>query len=91
MSGNVGGIRPFARATWEYEGQSDERSVTASVYGMNGSFSMPAYKPDSNWGLLNLGAATEFGKVTGFITGSATAGKGDGDSYAITVGIRAPL
>jgi outer membrane lipase/esterase len=91
VSGNVGGIRPFARATWEYEGQSDERSVTASVYGMNGSFSMPAYKPDSNWGLFNLGAATEFGKVTGFVTGSATAGKGDGDYYAITVGIRAPL
>ena len=91
LSGNLGGIRPFARATWEYEGQSDERTVTASIYGMSGSFGMPAYKPDSNWGLFNLGAATEFGKITGFITGSATAGKGDGDYYAVTVGIRAPL
>jgi outer membrane lipase/esterase len=91
LAGQIGAIRPFARATWEYEGKSDNRSVTASVYGMGGSFSMPAFKPDNNWGLFNVGASTEFGKVTGFITGSATAGKGDGDYYGITLGIRVPL
>ena len=58
---------------------------------MGGSFSVPAYKPDNSWGLFNLGASTEFGKVTGYVTGSATAGKGDGDYYAITVGLRVPL
>jgi outer membrane lipase/esterase len=91
VAGNLSGIRPFARASWEYEGQSDDRTVTASVYGMPGSFDMPTSKPDNNWGLFNLGAATEFGKVTGYITGSATAGKSDGDYWAITVGLRAPL
>jgi outer membrane lipase/esterase len=91
VSGNVSGIRPFARASWEYEGQSDDRTVSASVYGTTGTFDMPAFKPDNNWGLFNLGAATEFGKVTGYVTGSATAGKSDGDYWAITVGLRAPL
>ena len=90
-SGQLGAIRPFGRVSWEYEGQSDARSVTASVYGMGGTFSMPTYKPDNNWALFNLGAATEFGKVTGYLTGSATAGKGDGDSWALTVGLRMPL
>jgi outer membrane lipase/esterase len=90
VAGQIGAVRPFARATWEYEGKSDDRSVTASVYGMGGSFSAPAYKPDNNWGLFNVGASTEFGKVTGYITGSATAGKGDGDYYAVTVGVRVP-
>lgn len=91
LAGQVGAVRPFARATWEYEGKADQRDVTASVYGMGGSFGIPAYKPDNNWGLFNVGAATEFGKVTGYITGSATAGKGDGDSYGVTVGVRVPL
>ena len=91
VSGQIGSVRPFARATWEYEGHADDRDVTASVYGMGGSFSLPAYKPDNSWGLFNLGLATEFGKVTGFITGSGTAGKGDGDYYAVTVGVRVPL
>jgi outer membrane lipase/esterase len=90
-AGQLGAVRPFARATWEYEGQSDTRDVTASVYGMAGSFSMPAYKPDNSWGLFSLGASTEFGKITGYLQGSATAGKDDGDSYGITVGVRVPL
>lgn len=90
-SGQLGAVRPFGRVSWEYEGQSDARQVNASVYGMGGSFSMPTYKPDNNWALFNLGAATEFGKVTGYLTGSATAGKGDGDSWSITAGLRVPL
>jgi outer membrane lipase/esterase len=90
-AGRLGALRPFARATWEYEGHADERTVTASVYGMGGSFGLPAYTPDDSWGVFTLGAATEFGKVTGYLSGSATAGKGDGDTWAITVGLRVPL
>jgi outer membrane lipase/esterase len=91
IAGKLGSVRPFARALWEYEGQADERTVTASVYGTGGSFGVPAYRPDDNWGSFALGAAADFGKVTGYLTGSATAGKGDGDTWAITVGLRVPL
>jgi outer membrane lipase/esterase len=90
-SGQIGAVRPFGRATWEYEAKSDMRDVAAGVYGMGGSFSMPAYKPDNSWALFNVGASTEFGKVTGYVTGSATAGKGDGNEWGITVGIRTAL
>ncbi len=91
VAGQLGAVRPFARASWEYEGHADARDVTANVYGMGGSFSIPAYKPDNSWALFNVGVASDFGKVTGYITGSATAGKGDGDYYAVTVGVRVPL
>jgi outer membrane lipase/esterase len=91
VAGQLGAVRPFARASWEYEGQADSRDVTASIYGGGGSFSIPAYRPDDSWGLFNFGVATDFGTVTGYLTGSATAGKGDGDYYAVTVGVRVPL
>ena len=90
-SGVVANIRPYAKVTWEYEIDDDLRYVDAGVYGMGGNFSLPAYKPDSNWFNFNLGAAADFGKVTGYISGSATTGKSDGDNYAITVGVRIPM
>jgi outer membrane lipase/esterase len=90
-SGKIANVRPYAKVTWEYEMEDETRYVQASVYGMGGGFSMPVYQPDSNWFNFNLGAAADFGKVTGYISGSATAGKSDGDAYAITVGVRIPM
>ena len=90
-TGNIGGVRPFARAAWEYESLNNDRSVSASSVTLGGSYSIPAPKPDNNYALFNLGASADFGGITGFLYGSATAGKGDGNYYAITVGIRAPL
>ncbi len=90
-SGRFANIRPYAKVTWEYEMENDARLVSAGVYGMGGRFSVPAYQPDDNWVQFNVGAATEFGKVTGYIAGSGTASKSDGDSYAITVGVRIPM
>jgi len=91
VSGNVNGIRPFGRVSWEYDSKADERSVTASVVGMGGSFSLPAYKPDNSWALFNFGASTDVGKVAVSLYGTATAGKSSGDYWAVTLGIRAPL
>jgi outer membrane lipase/esterase len=90
-SGSYATIRPYAKLSWEYEFNADERSVSASVYGMGGSFSIPAYQPDDNWWQYAVGAAADIGKVTGYITGSGTAAKSDGDSWAITVGVRIPI
>ncbi len=36
-------------------------------------------------------SAKDFGRVTGFLSGNVSAGKGDGDYWAVTVGIRVPL
>jgi outer membrane lipase/esterase len=91
VAGTFGGIRPWARATWQYDSLDKDRDVTASSATLGGTYSIAAPKPDNNYALFNLGAATDFGKVSGYLSGSATAGKGDGNYWAITVGLRAPL
>ncbi len=90
-AGNVSGFRPFARATWEYNFKNDIRQVTARSVSLGGSYTVPGFKQDDNWWLFDLGVSRDFGKVTGFISGNATAGKGDGDFWAVTVGLRVPL
>ena len=91
VAGNIGSVRPYARATWEYDSKDQNRSVGASSVGLGGYYTVPAAKPDNSYALFNLGASTEFGGVTGFLSGSATAGRGDGNYWAVTVGFRTPL
>jgi outer membrane lipase/esterase len=98
VHGQWGAVRPFGRVTWEYEFKDDTRVVNASPIGIGGTFATTLGKPDNNWALLNLGASMDFGqgttpgsRVSGYLMGTATAGKDDGDSYAITVGVRVPL
>ncbi|MEO8974669.1 MAG: hypothetical protein ABI552_02750, partial [Casimicrobiaceae bacterium] len=59
--------------------------------GLGGTYSIDTYQPDKDYALFNLGASTDFGKVTGYVSGAATASKGDGNYWAVTVGIRVPL
>ncbi|MFI4902978.1 MAG: autotransporter domain-containing protein [Burkholderiales bacterium] len=91
VAGQWGAVRPFARATWEFESKVGARSVSASPVGLGGTYTVGAYKPDNNYALFNLGASTDFGRVTGYISGSATAAKSDGNYWAVTVGLRVPL
>ncbi len=91
VSGQLGAVRPFARATWQFESKDDARSINATPIGLGGTYSVGTYRPDSNYALFNLGASTEFGRVTGYISGAATADKSDGNYYAVTVGIRVPI
>jgi outer membrane lipase/esterase len=91
VTGQVAMVRPFARVTWEHESDADARSVTASPIGLAGSYSVPTLAPDDNYVRYLVGAATDFGRVTGFVTGSGTSGRGDGNGYAFTVGVRVPL
>jgi len=90
-TGTFGMLRPFARAAWEYDSLDKDRSVNASSATLGGSYSVPVAKPDNNYALFNLGVSADFGGVTGFVYGTATAGRGDANYYAITAGIRAPL
>ena len=91
VAGQVGAIRPFGRVTWEYDAKADDRSVTATPLLTGGTYTVGTYSPDSNYVLFNFGASTDFGRVTAYLTGSATASKSDGDYYAVTVGVRIPL
>jgi outer membrane lipase/esterase len=90
-TGQLGSVRPFARVTWEFESKDSDRSVSATPNGMNGTYSMPVVKPDDNFLRYVVGVSSDFGRVTGFITGSGTSGRGDGNGYAVTVGVRVPI
>ncbi len=91
VTGNVSGFRPFARATWEYNFDADTRQVSAKPNTLNGTYVVPGFEQDDNWALFDLGVSRDFGRVTGFVSGNATAGKSDGDYYSVTLGIRVPL
>jgi len=91
VAGSIGNVRPFARVTWEYDSMDRTPSVTASSVSLGGSYTIPGVKPDNSYALFNVGAAADFGSVTGFITGSGTAARGDGNYWAVTVGLRLPI
>lgn len=91
VAGRVANVRPFARVSWEIESKDDDRFVSASSVTLGGSYSMPTIKPDNNYLQYLLGASADFGRVTGYVAGSATSGRSDGNGYGITVGLRVPL
>jgi outer membrane lipase/esterase len=91
VTGNWSGWRPFARATWEYDFKNDERQVSATPVGMNGTYYVPVSKPDENYALFDLGVSKDFGGITGYIAGNASAGKSNGDFWSVTVGFRMPI
>ncbi len=98
VQGQVGAVRPFGRVTWEYEFKDDPLRVTVSPATIGGSFSASTPNRDDNWALFSFGASMDFGSasatkgpVSGYLMGTATAGKGDGDAYSVTIGVRVPL
>ena len=90
-TGQLGMVRPFARVTWEFEGRNGDRSVTATPIGGTVSYSMPTLKPDDNYVRYVVGISSDFGRVTGYLAGEGTSGRGEGNGYAVTVGVRVPL
>jgi len=90
-TGQLGMVRPFGRITWEFESKNDERQVTATPLGGPVSYSMPALKPDDNYVRYLVGVASDFGRVTGYVSAEGTSSRSEGNGYAITVGVRVPL
>ena len=91
VAGRIANVRPFARVAWQLESEDDDRFVTASSATLGGQYSVPVIKPDNNYLQYLLGVSADFGSITGYVTGSATSGRSDGDGYGVTLGIRVPL
>ncbi|HSC97709.1 MAG TPA: autotransporter domain-containing protein [Casimicrobiaceae bacterium] len=91
VAGRIANVRPFARVTWEMEAKDDDRSVQASSVTLGGSYSVSVIKPDRDYAQYLVGASADFSGFTGFLTGSGTSGRSDGDAYAVTVGVRVPF
>jgi outer membrane lipase/esterase len=91
ITGNLSGWQPFGRVTWEYNYKNDARNLSASPVVLGGTYTLPVSKPDENYALFDLGVSKDFGGVTGFLLGNASAGKSNGDFWAVTVGFRVPI
>jgi outer membrane lipase/esterase len=91
ITGNLSGWQPFGRVTWEYNYKNDARILSASPVVLGGTYTLPVSKPDENYALFDLGVSKDFGGVTGYLLGNASAGKSNGDFWAVTVGFRVPI
>ncbi|HET9818037.1 MAG TPA: autotransporter domain-containing protein [Rhodanobacteraceae bacterium] len=53
-------LHPFARVAWNHDGDADPRNVSAGLVTMTGTFALPGFAPDSNWGSVGVGLAADF-------------------------------
>jgi outer membrane lipase/esterase len=91
VAGHIGNVRPFARVGFAFESKDDVRYVDASSVTLGGRYSLPTIEPDGNYVQYLVGASTDFGRFTGYVAGSATSGRSQGNDYAVTLGVRLPL
>jgi len=91
VTGQLGAVRPYARLTWEHESKDDDRTVSATPIGLNTTYAMPVIKPDNSYANFVVGLASDFGRVTGYVTAQGTSGRNDGNGYGITLGVLVPL
>ncbi len=69
VSYEIGIWRPFAKATWDHEFVSNNRSVTASLTTSSApSYSLPAVIPGPDWASVTAGTTVKMsGNVTGLV------------------------
>ncbi|HJR14096.1 MAG TPA: autotransporter domain-containing protein [Rhodanobacteraceae bacterium] len=53
-------LHPYARVAWNHDSDADSRDVSAGLVSMPGTFALPGFAPDSNWGSAGVGLAADF-------------------------------
>ena len=82
-------LHPFARVAYENESDNNVRNVTAGLVGLNGSFSLPGYLPESSWWSAELGASADFGNnLVGFAAYNGLFGNSTQRVDSFNVGIK---
>ncbi|RCS29455.1 autotransporter domain-containing protein [Rhodanobacter denitrificans] len=58
---NVGNtvLSPFAELAWNHDDKAGPRMVSAGLNSMNGTFALPGFTPDRNWGSVDLGLSAK--------------------------------
>ncbi|MEP7084223.1 MAG: autotransporter domain-containing protein, partial [Betaproteobacteria bacterium] len=88
MGGAVG-LRPWVRVAWENEHKNDGREVRASLVTMGGSFGLPAYKVDDNYGKVDVGIAAQFSPaLSAFVNYNTTFSQASQKNQAVMVGLK---
>lgn len=83
------GIRPWARVAWENEHKNDGRVVRANLVTMGGSFALPAYKVDDNYGKVDVGVAAQFSKsLSAFLNYNTTFSQANQKNQMVLVGLK---
>ena len=53
-------LHPYARVAWNHDSDADPRDVMAGLVSMPGTFALPGFTPDRNWGSAGVGLAADF-------------------------------
>ncbi|MBN8736505.1 MAG: autotransporter domain-containing protein [Xanthomonadales bacterium] len=53
-------LHPYARVAWNHDNDADAREVSAGLVSMPGTFALPGFAPDKNWGSAGVGLAADF-------------------------------
>ncbi len=53
-------LKPYGELSWNHDNKANVRNVSAGLTTLNGSFAMPGFIPDKNWGSVELGMAAQF-------------------------------
>lgn len=90
FSGSFGSIKPYARASWVNETNSDQVFVGAGSNTLNGHFTLAGYTPsDDSFIDWNVGAAMSFGEgFDAFLSYHARSGSDQQDNSTVNLGIR---
>lgn len=90
FSGAFGKFKPFIRAAWVNENDTDQTVVRAGTTSTNNSFNLPGFVPsDESYVDVNVGAGFNFSEgFDGFISYRTRTGNDSQDNDSINVGIR---
>ncbi|HEX5960724.1 MAG TPA: autotransporter domain-containing protein [Rhodanobacteraceae bacterium] len=53
-------LHPFARVAWNHDDDADPNEVRGGLVSMPGTFVLPGFTPDGNWGSAGIGLAADF-------------------------------
>ncbi|HEX5352540.1 MAG TPA: autotransporter domain-containing protein [Rhodanobacteraceae bacterium] len=53
-------LHPYARVAWNNDNEADAREVTAGLVSMPGTFALPGFAPEGNWGSVGVGLSADF-------------------------------
>ncbi len=90
FAASFGSIKPFARASWVEETNTDQTSVRGGTSSLPANFVMPGFAPsDDSYIDWDVGASMTFAdSFDGFVSYRARSGNDSQDNDSINVGIR---
>ncbi|HEX7370552.1 MAG TPA: autotransporter domain-containing protein [Rhodanobacteraceae bacterium] len=53
-------LHPYVRVAWNHDNDADARDVRAGLVTMPGTFALPGFMPDKNWGSAGVGLTADF-------------------------------